>query len=397
MSGFNESSYENSIVELLESLGYTHLYGPDVKRDTRNPLYEEQLRSSLESINPKLPAVAIDEAIMKIKEYEAGSLVSKNEIFTDYIQNGVTVAYQKKGEEVSEIVRLVDYGNPANNSFVVANQWTYEEYETKRPDVVIFLNGMPVVVMELKSPKADSVTIEDAYQQIQNYKKSIGSFFNYNAFCVISDQSQTKAGTITASIDRFMEWKTVDGDYEDTRFADFTTLIKGMFAKDRFLDILHNFICFSKEITGNAKILAAYHQYFAVKKAVESTRKASADGGDGRGGVFWHTQGSGKSLSMVFYAKYLQEALNSPTIVVITDRNDLDDQLFAQFSKCKDFLRQTPVQAEKRRLSDEEKKNGSKTIALMDWLEELLMVLSLLPCKSLKKAMNHFLREEILW
>lgn len=369
MSGFNESSYENSIVELLESLGYTHLYGPDVKRDIRNPLYEEQLRSSLESINPKLPAVAIDEAIMKIKEYEAGSLVSKNEIFTDYIQNGVTVSYQKKGEEVSEIVRLVDYSNPANNSFVVANQWTYEEYETKRPDVVIFLNGMPVVVMELKSPKADSVTIEDAYQQIQNYKKSIESFFIYNAFCVISDQSQTKAGTITASIDRFMEWKTVDGDYEDTRFADFTTLIKGMFAKDRFLDILHNFICFSKEITGNAKILAAYHQYFAVKKAVESTRKASVDGGDGRGGVFWHTQGSGKSLSMVFYAKYLQEALNSPTIVVITDRNDLDDQLFAQFSKCKDFLRQTPVQAEKRRLSDEEKKNGSKTIALMDWLD----------------------------
>ena len=369
MSGFNESSYENSIVELLESLGYTHLYGPDVKRDTRNPLYEEQLRSSLESINPKLPAVAIDEAIMKIKEYEAGSLVSKNEIFTDYIQNGVTVSYQKKGEEVSEIVRLVDYDNPANNSFIVANQWTYEEYETKRPDVVIFLNGMPVVVMELKSPKADSVTIDDAYQQIQNYKKSIESFFIYNAFCVISDQSQTKAGTITASIDRFMEWKTVDGDYEDTRFADFTTLIRGMFTKDRFLDVLHNFICFSKEITGDAKILAAYHQYFAVKKAVESTKKASADGGDGRGGVFWHTQGSGKSLSMVFYAKYLQEALNSPTIVVITDRNDLDDQLFAQFSKCKDFLRQTPVQAEKRRLSEDEKKNGSKTIALMDWLD----------------------------
>lgn len=369
MSGFNESSYENSIVELLESLGYTHLYGPDVKRDTRNPLYEEQLRSSLESINPKLPAVAIDEAIMKIKEYEAGSLVSKNEIFTDYIQNGVTVSFQKNGEEVNEIVRLVDYDSPAKNSFIVANQWTYEEYETKRPDVVIFLNGMPVVVMELKSPKADSVTIDDAYQQIQNYKKSIESFFIYNAFCVISDQSQTKAGTITASIDRFMEWKTVDGDYEDTRFADFTTLLKGMFAKDRFLDILHNFICFSKEITGDAKILAAYHQYFAVKKAVESTRKASADGGDGRGGVFWHTQGSGKSLSMVFYAKYLQEALNSPTIVVITDRNDLDDQLFAQFSKCKDFLRQTPVQAEKRRLSDDEKKNGSKTIALMDWLD----------------------------
>lgn len=369
MPGFNESSYENSIIELLEGLGYTHLYGPDVKRDIHSPLYDEQLRSSLESINPKLPAAAIDEAIMKLRYYEAGTLVSKNEIFTDYIQNGVTVSYQKNGEEVSTIVRLVDYETPSKNSFIAANQWTYEEYEVKRPDIVIFLNGMPVAVMELKSPKADAVTIEDAYKQIQNYKKSIESFFIYNAFCVISDQSQTKAGTITASIDRFMEWKTVDGDYEDTRFADFTTLIKGMFAKDRFLDIIHNFICFSKEITGDVKILAAYHQYFAVKKAVESTKKASAEGGDGRGGVFWHTQGSGKSLSMVFYAKYLQEALNSPTIVVITDRNELDDQLFAQFSKCKDFLRQTPVQAEKRRLSEDDKKNGSKVIALMDWLD----------------------------
>lgn len=221
--------------------------------------------------------------------------------------------------------------------------------------------------------KADSVTIEDAYLQIQNYKKSIESFFIYNAFCVISDQSQTKAGTITASLDRFMEWKTVDGSYEDTQFADFTTLINGMFAKNRFLDILHYFICFSKDSDGDAKILAAYHQYFAVKKAIESTKKASAEGGDGRGGVFWHTQGSGKSFSMVFYAKYLQTALNSPTIVVITDRNDLDDQLFGQFAKCKDFLRQTPIQADKRRLSEDDiEKNKTRknpVIGLMDWLE----------------------------
>ena len=222
--------------------------------------------------------------------------------------------------------------------------------------------------MELKSPKADTVTIEEAYAQIRNYMKSIESMFIYNAFCVISDQSQTRAGTITASFDRFMEWKTVDGDYEETQYADFTTLLNGMFTKSRFLDILHNFICFSKETGGDAKILAAYHQYFAVKKAVESTVKASAEGGDGRGGVFWHTQGSGKSLSMVFYVKQLQTSMNSPTVVVITDRNDLDDQLFAQFAKCKDFLRQTPVQAEKRKLSDEEIQRGSKTIGLSDWL-----------------------------
>lgn len=369
MAIFNEASYENSIIELFENMGYTHAYGPDVNTDHHNPLRAEELRSSIERINPSMPSVAVDEAIQKLANYEAGSLVSKNEIFMDYLQNGIEVSYHLNGENRAALVYLVDYKNINNNSFVVANQWTFEEYETKRPDVVIFLNGIPVVVMELKSPKADSATIEDAYLQIRNYMKSIESFFIYNAFCVISDQSQTRAGTITATFDRFMEWKTVDGDYEETRYADFTTLMRGMFSKTRFLDILHNFICFSKESGGDAKILAAYHQYFAVKKAVESTVKASSVGGDGRGGVFWHTQGSGKSLSMVFYAKYLQAALNSPTIVVVTDRNDLDDQLFAQFSKCKDFLRQAPVQAEKRRLSEDEVKNGSKTIALKNWLD----------------------------
>lgn len=369
MFSFTEASYENSIIELLEGLGYTHVYGPDVTRDVRSPLMLDEVRLSLERTNPDVPSAAIEEALYKIRNYEAGSLVSKNEVFTDYLQNGVSVSYQDKGETKSNIIYLVDYENPSNNNFVVANQWTVEEYETKRPDVVIFLNGIPVVLMELKSPKVDSVTIDDAYLQIRNYMKSIESFFIYNAFCIISDQSQTKAGTITADIDRYMEWKTVDGNYEETRYADFTTLLKGMFAKHRFLDILHNFICFSKESGGSAKILAAYHQYFAVKKAIESTVKASSVGGDGRGGVFWHTQGSGKSLSMVFYAKGLQAALNSPTIVVITDRNDLDDQLFAQFSKCKDFLRQNPIQAEKRKLSEDEVKSGTNTIGLMNWLD----------------------------
>lgn len=369
MLEFNESSYENSVIELMEGLGYTYVYGPDVQRDSHTLLMEDQLRSTMEMINPKLPSAAINEAIYKLKNYEAGSLVSKNETFMDYLQNGVQVSYTEKGETKGALVNIVDYSNPSMNSFIVANQWSYEEYETKRPDVVIFLNGMPVVVMEFKSPKADLVTIEDAYKQIKNYMKSIESFFIYNAFCVISDQSHTRAGTITANYDRFMEWKTVDGDYEETRFADFTTLFKGMFEKKRFLDIIRNFICFSKETDGDAKILAGYHQYFAVKKAVESTKKASADGGDGRGGVFWHTQGSGKSLSMIFYTHLLQYTMSSPTVVVITDRNDLDDQLFSQFAKCKDFLRQTPVQADKRKLLDEEKEKGSKLIGLKDWLD----------------------------
>lgn len=368
MADFNESSYENSIIELFENMGYSYVYGPDYVRDIKDPLMPDQLRASLETVNPDLPQAAIDEAVYKLRNYEAGSLVSKNETFTDYLQNGIQVSYQDDGETKGGLVYLADFNHPEKNSFIVANQWTFQEYETKRPDVVIFLNGIPVVVMELKSPKADYVTIEDAYNQIRNYTHSIESMFIYNAFCVISDQSHTKAGTITSSLDRFMEWKTVDGNYSDTPFADFTTLFNGMFQKERFLDILHNFICFSKESSGDAKILAAYHQYFAVKKAVASTVRASADGGDGRGGVFWHTQGSGKSLSMVFYAKLLQSVLSSPTIVVITDRNDLDDQLFAQFSRCKDFLRQTPIQAGKRKLSPEDIAKGSKEVGLMNWL-----------------------------
>ena len=372
LSTFTEDTYEQAIVELFKNLGYTHIYGPDIERTDQqyhDPLMEDELREAIQRINPLLPSVAIEEAIYKLRNYEAGSLVTRNETFMDYLQNGIQVSFHDNNQLRGELVYLVDYNEPTNNSFIVANQWTFKEYETKRPDVVIFLNGIPVVVMELKSPKADSVSIEDAYLQIRNYMKSIESMFIYNAFCVISDISKTKAGTITSSLDRFMDWKTVDGDYEETKYADFATLFKGMFTKYRFLDIIHNFICFSHEAEGNAKILAAYHQYFAVKKAVESTVRASADGGDGKGGVFWHTQGSGKSLSMVFYAKLLQKAMNSPTIVVITDRNDLDDQLFAQFAKCKKFLRQTPIQAEKRKLSEDEIKSGSKKIGLKNCLD----------------------------
>ena len=226
MSIFNEASYEDSIIELFENLGYSYVYGPDVERNYCNPMMVEDLRNSLERINSGIPIAAIEEAIYKITNYEAVSLLTKNEVFMDYLQNGVQVSFQDKGEMKSTIVYLVDYDDPSQNSFVVANQWTVTEYETKRLDIVVFLNGLPVVVMELKSPSSDLATIDDAYSQIRNYMKSIESFFIYNAFCIISDQSKTRAGTITASFDRFMEWKTVDGDYEETRYADFTTLIR---------------------------------------------------------------------------------------------------------------------------------------------------------------------------
>lgn len=341
---FTEEQFEKAIIELYEELGYTYMYGPDVLRDYNDPLYEKEILPSLMRVNPSVPMEALEEAIKKINDFENGSVIQKNKVFMDYLQNGIAVNYFSNGEEKSTIVYLVDYENIDNNAFYVANQWTVlENKDEKRPDLVIFLNGLPVVVIELKSPSRDAVGYRDAYNQIRNYIDKIPSLFTYNAFCVISDQTHSKAGTITSPLTRFMEWKTTDGSYESTQFADFTTFFTGIFEKNRFLDILKNFICFSTDGREDIKILAGYHQYFAVNKAVESTKKATIT--DGKGGVFWHTQGSGKSLSMVFYAQLLQKALNSPTIVVITDRNDLDDQLFSQFSKCKDFLRQTPIQA----------------------------------------------------
>lgn len=343
----NEEAYENSIIELFQELGYTHVYGPDMEtRDFTSPLYEVVLTNSLHQINPNLPDEAINEALFKLKNFENAELTQKNAVFMDYLQNGITVRYTEKGEPRDTIVYLIDYENPDNNSFIIANQWTFIENSEKRPDVLLFINGLPLVLMELKSPSREETDASEAYRQIQNYKHEIPSMFIYNAICVMSDLAVSKAGTITSDETRFMEWKTVDGSYENTKYAQFDTFFNGIFEKSRLLDILKNFICFSNENKGAAKILAGYHQYFAVKKAIESTKHATQT--DGKGGVFWHTQGSGKSLSMVFYAHLLQSALNSPTIVVITDRNDLDDQLYTQFSKCKDFLRQEPLQATSR-------------------------------------------------
>ncbi|WP_318677942.1 type I restriction endonuclease subunit R, partial [Treponema sp.] len=240
----------------------------------------------------------------------------------------------------------VDYNNVNNNSFIVANQWTFIEKSNKRPDILLFLNGLPVCLFELKSPSREQTDASEAYTQIRNYMQEIPSMFIYNCICVMSDQLTSKAGTITSGEDRFMEWKTKDGSTESKAFADFTTFFEGIFQKERLLDIIKNFICFNNNGTESYKILAGYHQYFAVRKAIDRTR--SAVSGDGKIGVFWHTQGSGKSLSMVFYAHLLQQNIDSPTIVVITDRNDLDNQLYTQFSNCKDFLRQEPVQAKSR-------------------------------------------------
>ena len=348
MSGlYTEADYENSIIELFRNdLGYEYVYGPEIERDFYSPLYEDILIDSLYRLNRDLPEDAISDAVYKLKNFENGELVQRNAVFMDYLQNGIPVRYFVDGEERSSIVYLADYKNPDNNSFIIANQWTFIENSNKRPDVILFLNGLPVVIIELKSPSREETDASEAYRQLRNYMQEIPSMFIYNAICVMSDQLTSKAGTITSGEDRFMEWKTKDGSYENTQYAQFDTFFEGIFQKDRLLDIIKNFICFSNEGLNSFKILAGYHQYFAVRKAIESTKHATDT--DGKGGVFWHTQGSGKSLSMVFYAHLLQEALDSPTIIVITDRNDLDDQLYGQFAKCKVFLRQEPIQAQSR-------------------------------------------------
>ena len=348
MPGFIEADYENSLIELFQNIGYRYVYGPDIERDYRDPLYEEILMDSLYRLNPSLPDPAIQDALYKLKNFENGTLVQKNTVFMNYLQNGIEVSYHYKGETRSDIVYIADYDNVDNNSFIVANQWTFIENSNKRPDMLLFLNGLPIVLIELKSPSREETDASEAYLQIRNYMQEIPSMFNYNAICVMSDMSMSKAGTITSGEDRYMEWKTKDGSYENTQYAQFDTFFEGIFERGRLLDIIKNFICFNVEGINSYKILAGYHQYFAVRKAIESTKKAASEDGDGKGGVFWHTQGSGKSLSMVFYAHLLQQALDSPTIVVITDRNDLDDQLFSQFARCSDFLRQKPEHAASR-------------------------------------------------
>ena len=346
MEIYTENSYEKSIIQLFQNLGYNYYYGPYVDRDHKNPLFIIDLEN-LYKINKGENTLAIRNAIDNIQNFEIGSLIEKNEKFMDYLQNGMPISYWDDGEEKFTLIKLVDWNNFDNNAFTVINQWTVEEKEIKRPDIVVFVNGFPLVVIELKSPVRENTDVSEAFNQLHRYMYVIPSLFNYNAFCVMSDMAKSKAGTITSPEDRFMEWKSVDGSYESTQFADFNTFFNGIFDKTRFLDILRYFVVFSKNAKDSFKILGAYHQYFATNKAVDSTLRAIET--NRKAGVFWHTQGSGKSLSMVFYVKKLQDKLKSPTFVVVTDRNDLDQQLFEQFTKCSDFLRQTPIQAKSRK------------------------------------------------
>ena len=344
-----EAHFETALIEHLQDLGYETLYGPDISRqseDYRDVFIVDRLETALRRINPGITAKAVGLIINKISDTsDLLDLVERNQAFMKYLQHGVRISFFDGKEQRNELYKLIDFEHPEANDFLAVNQWTIHEIETKRPDLVLFINGMPLVVFELKSPSREETDTSDAYLQIRNYLQSIPSFFAPNVFCVLSDLADTRVGTITSPETRFVQWKSADGSYEKTKWADYRVMLDGMCKKDHLIDIIQNFVCFN---VGDPtfKILAGYHQYFAVKKAVD--RAIAATKTNGKIGVFWHTQGSGKSLSMVFFVHLLLQYIKTATIIVITDRNDLDNQLFGQFARCSQFLMQEPVQANSR-------------------------------------------------
>lgn len=348
---FTEESFENVVIEYLKEIGYNYIHASNINRDNKEVLLLDKLEESLININREIPKTSIKEAIRKIRTFETNDVFTNNKLFHKYLTEGVEVTDFVNGETVYNNVKLIDYENIENNDFIVVNQLEIVEDDIKKiPDVIVYVNGIPLVCMELKSTSREEVDCEDAYKQLMNYKEvHIPSLFYYNAFLVISDGVNTKAGTITAPYDRFMAWKKINIEDEiiDTLGIDYKnldTLLYGMFDKKRFLDIIKNFILFIPK----GKIMAQYHQYYGMNKAIDSVEKAVD--GDGRAGVVWHTQGSGKSFSMTFLAGNLvkNEKLNNPTIIVITDRNDLDGQLYNTFCSAHDFLRQEPIKCENR-------------------------------------------------
>lgn len=358
---FTESVVEDAAITYFEYLGYTYLPGPDIAYDglfAERTSYSavtllQRLKESLIRINGHLPIDAIDEAIRKITRTEAPSVAENNRRFHKLVTDGVPVQYRKEeGRIVNDQAWPVDFDKPANNDWLIVNQFTIVENSVnRRPDLIVFVNGLPLSVIELKNPADENATVRSAYNQIQTYKNQTPSIFTYNEAVVISDGTEAKMGTITSNWERFTPWRTIEGEtVEPLSVPQLEVLIKGVFDKERFLDLIRNFIVFEEDAGKITKKMAAYHQYHAVNKAVDETIRASSPEGDKRIGVIWHTQGSGKSLSMTFYAAkiILHPQMENPTIVVITDRNDLDDQLFRTFSLGKDLLRQTPRQAEDR-------------------------------------------------
>ena len=347
----NENTLEQVIISELQEKGYEYLYGPDIDRDYHEVILKDYFDAAMLKINQGITIEIIEETYKTIKNLGLLKLEDMNAAFHKYLVEGVPIPYRVNGESVTFTVHLIDFENPQLNDFKVINQYTIIEYKNKRPDVLIFINGIPMVLFELKNMINADTTVEDAYKQIKNYQLDIPTLFYYNAFNVISDGLDTRVGTITSDFTRYMTWKSENGERpEESGVNYFTTLINGAFPKERILDIIRNFIVLQDSKGKTMKIMAGYHQYFAVRRAVERTKK-SIEENSRKVGVVWHTQGSGKSLSMVFYTGCIvsDPQFHNPTIVVLTDRNDLDNQLFGTFcASSKLLLRQTPKQAQNR-------------------------------------------------
>lgn len=369
MTKITENNIETFAIETLQTLGWEYVHGlsiaPGAEHTERESfeqiILKHRLRKAVARLNPDIPADAQEQAVQKILRIYSPDLLHNNETFHQFLVEKVKIPYQQEGYERSYEVSLIDFDNPLNNEFLSVNQYKIiENNQNKRPDILLFVNGIPLVIIELKNAADENATIGKAYDQMQTYKATIPSLFTYNAVCVISDGMECRAGSVSAGFSRYMAWKSADGKTDASRFSpQLETLINGMLNPATLLDIVRNFIVFEKSKkedpkTGIIKIetekkLTAYHQYYAVNKAVENTLKAASADGNRKGGVVWHTQGSGKSISMVFYTGKIVLSLNNPTVVVITDRNDLDDQLFDTFAASKQLLRQEPVQAKDRK------------------------------------------------
>jgi len=361
MTKFTESHVEDATLDWLHGLGYSVLHGPDISPDGPTPervsydqvLLVVRLRNALARINPHLPSETLDDVLRKLQQTETPSLVEENRRLHKYLTEGVPIEVAREDGSIGgDVARLIDFIDVDANDWLAVNQYTViEGQRNRRPDVVVFVNGLPLGVIELKNPGDENATLEGAFNQLQTYKDQIPSLFRTNAALVTSDGLHARLGSLTANVERFMPWRTVDGAAVAPKGApELGTVIEGVFEKSRFLTLIRDFTVFGDTGSGLVKIVAGYHQFHAVRRAVEHTIDAALPEGDRRIGVIWHTQGSGKSLLMAFYAGQIiaHPAMENPTVVVITDRNDLDDQLFGTFAMCRDLLRQTPQQAESR-------------------------------------------------
>ena len=359
MTRFTESEVEEVALEILSDLGYSTCHGPDITPDGTSPernaysdvILVERLRDAIDRFNPDIPAEAREEALKKVLRTESPDLITNNHNFHKMVVDGIDIEYRRDDGSIAwGKVWLLDFENPEKNEFLAVNQFTViENNNNRRPDIVLFINGLPLIVIELKNPADENATIRTAFNQFETYKAQIPSLFHYNEILIVSDGTEARAGTITSGMEWFMPWKTIDGvETAPSGVPQLEVLFRGMLGKKVLLDLTRHFVVFEDVEQGISKKLAAYHQYHAVNKAVEATAAASSPEGDRRCGVIWHTQGSGKSLTMAFYTGKLVLSMDNPTVVLLTDRNDLDDQLFGVFSRCHELLRQKPVQAKSR-------------------------------------------------